>query len=127
MEEITTPKRVKGSAIVSETGDFIFTPYQTHSEEEKSMKCLFIDGNCTLWKSKNAYSIRLKVPFKGLPTLAKVVSSLMTCYNKMKNDHLEGLEKALKEKKTPLKGEKTPLKEKKTPSKKKKSALDEVL
>ena len=99
MEEITTPKRVKGSAIVSETGDFIFTPYQTHSEEEKSMKCLFIDGNCTLWKSKNAYSIRLKVPFKGLPTLAKVVSSLMTCYNKMKNDHLEGQKTPSKKKK----------------------------
>ncbi len=62
--------------------------------------------------------MRLKVPFKGLPTLAKVVSSLMTCYNKMKNDHLEGLEKALKEKKRPLEGQKTR-------SKKKKSALDE--
>ena len=36
----------------------------------------------------------------------------------MKNDHLEGLEKALKEKKRPLEGQKTR-------SKKKKSALDE--
>ena len=31
----STPKRVKGSAIVSTDGDFIFTPYATHSEDEK--------------------------------------------------------------------------------------------
>jgi hypothetical protein len=90
-----TPKRVKGSAIVSDSGDFIFTPYATHSEEEKNLKCIAIEGDCTLWKAKNHYSLRVKIPFARLPTLAKVAQMMMCCFITMKKDALHDQEKAI--------------------------------
>ena len=100
---ISTPRRVKGSAIVSTDGDFIFTPYATHSEDEKTLKCIAIEGDCTLWKAKNHYSIRVKIPLKRIPTLAKVAQMMMKCFLTLKKDALKDAEKALKPKKSALK------------------------
>ena len=90
----STPKRVKGSAIVSEDGDFIFTPYATHSEDEKTLKCIAIEGDCTLWKAKNHYSIRVKIPFRRLPTLPRVAEMILRVFQTMRKDALADLEKA---------------------------------
>ena len=106
----STPKRVKGSAIVSDDGDFIFTPYATHSEDEKTLKCIAIEGDCTLWKAKNHYSIRVKIPLKRIPTLAKVAQMMMKCFLTLKKDALKDAEKALKPKKSALKPKKSALK-----------------
>jgi hypothetical protein len=90
----STPKRVKGSAIVSEDGDFIFTPYGTHSEDEKTLKCIAIEGDCTLWKAKNHYSIRVKIPFRRLPSLPRVAEMILRVFQFMRKDALTDLEKA---------------------------------
>ena len=91
---ISTPRRVKGSAIVSTDGDFIFTPYATHSEDEKTLKCIAIEGDCTLWKAKNHYSLRVKIPFARIPTLAKVAQMMMRCFIAMRKDASHDQEKA---------------------------------
>ena len=103
---------MKGSAIVSEDGDFIFTPYATHSEDEKTLKCIAIEGDCTLWKAKNHYSIRVKIPFKRIPTLAKVAQMMMKCFLTLKKDAVKDSEKRLKPKKSALKPKKSALKPK---------------
>ena len=99
MTQNNSTKRVKGSAIVSEGGEFIFTPYATHPEEEKTLKLVAIEGNATLWKSKNAYSIRIKIPFKTHFTLAKAAELIMKCFAHLKNDRLKDEEQQLKKKK----------------------------
>lgn len=108
MSNTPTNKRVKGSAIVSEEGDFIFTPYGTHSEEEKSMKIVAIEGEMTLWKTKNCYSMRLKIPFNRVPNLAKAAELMMRCFAHIKKDQLETAEAALNKKKTTSRKNKTP-------------------
>lgn len=110
----STPKRVKGSAIVSDSGDFIFTPYGTHSEEEKTLKCIAIEGDCTLWKAKNHYSIRVKIPFVRIPTLAKVAQMMMRCFIEMKKDANRPPKKGVT---TPKKRLTTPQKEGNDPEK----------
>ena len=45
-------KKIKGSAIVGEEGEFIFTPYKVCTDDEKSMKMVAVFGILVLWKTK---------------------------------------------------------------------------
>jgi hypothetical protein len=107
-------KKIKGSAIVGEEGEFIFTPYKVCTDDEKSMKMIAVFGVLVLWKTKNAYSIRVKIPFESVPNMSKIATDLLQCITYIKKN----TKTVKKTPKTDGNGTKTELK---TPKKKKKN------
>ena len=65
-------KRIRGSAVVGQEGVFIFTPYVSKSDEEKTMKLLAVSKFASLWSTPNSYCIRLKIPKKDEPMANRV-------------------------------------------------------
>ena len=79
-------KRIRGSAVVGQEGEFIFTPYASKSDEEKSMKLLAVSKFASLWSTPNSYCIRLKIPKKMNPWLTELVAMVMEMFNAMQAD-----------------------------------------
>ena len=79
----STPKRVKGSAIVSEDGDCNFVNLRRAKSDRKVTK-----------SDPNHYSIRVKIPFRRLPTLPRVAEMILRVFQTMRKDALADLEKA---------------------------------
>ena len=79
-------KRIRGSAVVGQDGEFIFTPYVSKSDEEKTMKLLAVTKIVSLWTTANSYCIRLKIPKKMNPRLTELVAMVMEMYNAMEVD-----------------------------------------
>lgn len=79
-------KRIRGSAVVGQEGEFIFTPYASKSDEEKSMKQLAVSKFASLWSTANSYCIRLKISKKMAPRLTELVAMVMEVYNAMEAD-----------------------------------------
>lgn|GEM_PF-3486313 len=82
-------KKIKGSAIVDQEGGFVFTPYLTKSEEEKTMRLLATTKLCSLWTSGKSYSIRMKFPHTQKVRLTELVAALMEIYTVMEKDRLK--------------------------------------
>lgn len=79
-------KRIRGSAVVGQEGEFIFTPYASKTDEEKSMKLLAVSKFASLWSTANSYCIRLKIPKKMNPRLTELVAMVMEVFNAMQAD-----------------------------------------
>ena len=79
-------KRIRGSAVVGQEGEFIFTPYATKTDEEKTMKLLAATKLASLWTTEKSYCIRLKIPKKMNPRLTELVAMVMDMYNAMESD-----------------------------------------
>ena len=81
---MSTPrKRIKGSAIASDDGLFIFTPYATREEDNKSLRLVKSTRNGTLWESANSFSIRLKIKKGSLPNLTSLAAELIELYDEI--------------------------------------------
>ena len=78
--------RIRGSAVVGQEGEFIFTPYATKNDEERTMKLLAVTKIASLWSTANSYCIRLKIPKKMNPRLTELVAMVMEMYNAMEKD-----------------------------------------
>ena len=79
-------KRIRGSAVVGQEGEFIFTPYATKTDEEKTMKLLATTKLASLWTTEKSYCIRLKIPKKMNPRLTELVAMVMEMFNAMESD-----------------------------------------
>lgn len=78
-------KRIRGSAVVGQEGEFIFTPYATKNDEEKTMKLLAATKLASLWTTEKSYCIRLKIPKKMNPRLTELVAMVMEMFNAMES------------------------------------------
>lgn len=74
-------KRIKGSAVATEEGLFIFTPYATREEGDKSLLLVKSTAHGSLWESANSFSIRLKIKKGALPNLTTLAAELIQLYD----------------------------------------------
>ncbi len=65
-------KRFKGSAVVCDSGDFIFTPYNIGNGKKK-LKTLAASANGWLASTKKGYVIRILLPSVSKISLIEVV------------------------------------------------------
>ena len=76
-------KKIRGSAVATDDGLFVFTPYGTREESEKSMHLVRSAGCGTLWETKHSFVVRLKVPKGNIPALTSLAASLIQMYETM--------------------------------------------
>lgn len=74
-------KRIKGSAVATDDGLFIFTPYATREESDKSLVLVKSTTHGSLWESANSFSIRLKIKKGILPNLTALAAELIQLYD----------------------------------------------
>lgn len=79
-------KKIKGSAVATDDGMFIFTPYGTREESEKSLLLVKSTAHATLWKSKNSYVIRFKINKRSPPSVTTLATELLQHYDKISKD-----------------------------------------
>ena len=65
-------KRFKGSAVVSDSGDFIFTPYNIGGGEKK-LKTLVASTHGRLSSTKKGYVVKIYLPLSSKISLTEVV------------------------------------------------------
>lgn len=63
-------KKVKGSAIVTDDGGFLFTPYNTRSPEEATWSVMTAYGTGVVRQSKNVYQMQITINKKDHPNTA---------------------------------------------------------
>lgn len=76
-------KRIKGSAVATDDGLFIFTPYSTREEADKSLRLVKSTAHGSLWESQNSFSIRLKVKKGAVVSLTTLAAELITLYQEL--------------------------------------------
>lgn len=76
-------KRIKGSAVATDDGLFIFTPYATREESDKSLLLVKSTTHGSLWESANSFSIRLKIKKGTLPNLTTLAAELIQLYEEL--------------------------------------------
>lgn len=54
-------KKIRGSAVVDSEGLFVFTPYGTREESDRTLKLVFSSRNATLWEGKQHFALRIRV------------------------------------------------------------------
>ncbi len=74
-------KKIKGSAVATDDGLFIFTPYATREEGDKSLLLVKSTAHGTVWESANTFSIRLKIKKGALPNLTTLAAELIQLYD----------------------------------------------
>lgn len=70
-------KRVRGSAVMDAEGLFVFTPYGTREEQDRSLKLLYASGNATLWEGKEHFALRIRLRKSEKTGLSQLVQRLM--------------------------------------------------
>lgn len=70
-------KKIRGSAVVDPEGLFVFTPYGTREEADRSLKLVFSSRNATLWEGKNHFALRIRVPKHERTTATQLAVGLL--------------------------------------------------
>lgn len=81
-------KKIKGSAVVSDEGLFVFTPYGTRDGENDGLKLAKVCRFGALWFGKKHFSFRLKISRENPPRLTDIVRDVISAYDeilKLKN------------------------------------------
>ena len=74
-------KKIKGSARTEEDGTFIFTPYSSVPDDEKSIHLIKSTRYASLWRGKKSTSVRLVFPTSHIPPYEVWVEEMTQMYN----------------------------------------------
>ena len=80
-----TSKKVRGSAMLSEDGGFMFTPFASLPEKEKKMQLVHESHYSSLWLAKNKVSIRMVFDRKWVPPFQIWIEEMTQMYKSLNN------------------------------------------